>query len=339
MKKNNYNNVIINAIWAIVIILLIIVVMNVFTNVLDDTILDWNLNKYSLGPGSVVDPTYNPPAQETCRDYDIGQEYRNAFGDANMDTLGANCLAIGGLPTETNREWSCYWDPAIHTIDCDERAWQILGGYCGLLEADWHCLPSKAYVGCECDKSLPDNWGIAPDQEEDDEGGSQEDYTGLGTIFVTKYKWTGASGGVYGADNKCQEQANLAGLPGSWSAIISDSSSRNAIDYLPASLPFYRIDGVKIADDKNDLFDGTINAKINLDQYGNLQTGYAWTGTSSDGKGFTDYATNCHNWGWVDEQGLVGNLDYLDHRWATWDQYDCTDGYRFYCVRLDINPA
>lgn len=75
-----------------------------------------------------------------------------------------------------------------------------------------------------------------------------------------------------------------------WKCIGSTSSieAKENIDYGLSGLsssPVYRLDGSKIADDSDDLWDGDVIAPINVDE--NLQVGaanYVWTGTRSSGQ-------------------------------------------------------
>ena len=85
-------------------------------------------------------------------------------------------------------------------------------------------------------------------------------------------------GGVTGADSVCQARANAAGLSGTFKAWISGGSYSSS----PASrftrstvLPYVRIDGAVVANDWNDLTDGTIQNPINIDEFGNLQYSFA----------------------------------------------------------------
>lgn len=72
-----------------------------------------------------------------------------------------------------------------------------------------------------------------------------------------------------------------------WKAIAS-TASVDAIDNTdtagPGGAPIYLLDGTtKIADNNADLWDGSINAPIDLDQFGNFGGTHVYTGTGTDG--------------------------------------------------------
>ena len=80
-------------------------------------------------------------------------------------------------------------------------------------------------------------------------------------VFVTSETYTGALGGLDGADALCQERANDAGWPGTFKAWLSDrdTSVSQRFDRVFYGTPFVRTDGVRVANDWADLTDGTLN--------------------------------------------------------------------------------
>ena len=84
------------------------------------------------------------------------------------------------------------------------------------------------------------------------------------TVFITSARYFGDMGGLSGADTICQNAATAAGLSGTWKAILSDSTTsaesrlnfNGGIIYNNAATPAI------IANDKADLFDGTIANEI-----------------------------------------------------------------------------
>ncbi len=111
-------------------------------------------------------------------------------------------------------------------------------------------------------------------------------------VFVTDTTYVGDIGGLAGADAKCQERAERAGLTGTWTAWLS-TTTEDAIDRIPDG-QYELVDGTVIAEDKADLTDGTLNAPINLNQDGNPIPGdFVWTGTNLLGR---STGTNCSNW-------------------------------------------
>jgi len=153
-----------------------------------------------------------------------------------------------------------------------------------------------------------------------------------GNIFVSSIQWNGALGGAYGVDAKCSNMAFYAGLSGVWVSIISNNGTDIRDRFMDQA--YYRMDGVKVANSKADLLDGSILAAINLDENGILRTGdnSVWTGSYSNGY---SSGVNCQNWNWVDSMGSIGNMASL----STWlgdgdaDQH-CYDYNRIYCVKI-----
>ncbi len=154
-------------------------------------------------------------------------------------------------------------------------------------------------------------------------------------VFVTSTRQNGALGGVTGADSVCQTRANAAGLSGTFKAWISGGSYSSS----PASrftrsttLPYVRVDGAVVANDWNDLTDGTIQNPINIDEFGNLQTySFAWSFTRVDGSeglfGSSSedcYGGDCHcnNWTITATQGsptpgsAVSQLNQTNDDWT-----------------------
>ena len=123
-------------------------------------------------------------------------------------------------------------------------------------------------------------------------------------VFVTDTTYFGDIGGLAGADAECQARAERASLTGKWTAWLSTTDvdppgpggiieGVDARDRIPDG-QYQLVDGTIIANDKDDLTDGSLNAPINLDQFGNSPSaGVVWTGTNLRG---TFSGTNCSNW-------------------------------------------
>jgi hypothetical protein len=107
------------------------------------------------------------------------------------------------------------------------------------------------------------------------------------------------------ADSLCAESAASAGLSGTFRAFVSSSSS-SAKDYFAAKGldgPWYRPDGVPVADGRADLFRQTLadggtassglRNQIELDAAGQFNIQTAMTGTNADGT----TGPNCNDFG------------------------------------------
>jgi len=73
-------------------------------------------------------------------------------------------------------------------------------------------------------------------------------------------------------------------LPVTWQAFGSFDGGQSAIDRFNPNAPIYRVDGVRIADNAADLYDGSIQNPIDVQPDGTTPLSSAvWTGSFSDG--------------------------------------------------------
>jgi hypothetical protein len=107
-------------------------------------------------------------------------------------------------------------------------------------------------------------------------------------IFVTHTIQDANFGGIAGADELCAGQAADANLEGEFMAWLSTRSSPVSERLTRASDPYVLVDGTMVANDWDDLVDGSILAPINLDANGELRTGDVWTGTLATGASYPD---------------------------------------------------
>jgi len=170
---------------------------------------------------------------------------------------------------------------------------------------------------------------------------SQPSETPYLTVFVTSTTHRGNLGGVSGADNKCQDLAENAGLVGTFKAWISSGSISPAQSWSAPTpdLPYYLPDGTtKVADGWEHLF----NAKYNefhhaIDQNENGQTVteafQAWTNTNWNGnRASTD---DCDGWrsSGSSSQGKFGGVQDKDHYWSWKGAVNCNWEIRLYCIQ------
>jgi hypothetical protein len=158
-------------------------------------------------------------------------------------------------------------------------------------------------------------------------------------VFITQGTWTGNLGGLAGADQKCQAEADAAGLDGLFVAFLS-TSTINAKDRIPDSV-YLRVDKTVIADSKADLLDGTLDAPINLTAKGAVLTSVVrpWTGTKTDG---TKFGNTCQNWT-ADAAGQCSSPGYTSRSgegtatngsWTDLTNYCCWATFtRLYCFQ------
>jgi hypothetical protein len=162
-------------------------------------------------------------------------------------------------------------------------------------------------------------------------------------VFVTSAVYSGKLGGLAGADAKCMQVAASTGgklANRTFAALLSGDpeTTGDAIDRLaPGSLPFRRVDGVRVAE-ANQLFNdaGTLSAPINLDETGVERTDLGvWTGTNAFGR--VD-GNHCSDWT-SEDQGLIGTsgtphaAGILDGTWLLNAPDNCNRQRRLYCIQ------
>lgn len=151
-------------------------------------------------------------------------------------------------------------------------------------------------------------------------------------VFVYDGSARGALGGVSGADAYCQQEAIDNGLKGTYYAWIADTdpSSAPAFRFERSTVPYVRVSGVKIADDWDDLTDGTLDNSIRY-QADNTQPGLApvWTNVSSDGTQDGSTANDSCN-DWTTSSGAVtggaGRRDSSSGGWTNQNTRTCDSG-------------
>lgn len=158
-------------------------------------------------------------------------------------------------------------------------------------------------------------------------------------IFATNELYAADFGGVAGADEICQTTAEASNLTGAYVAWIS-AGVNSAKEDLPTGKVIIRTDGQVVVNAAEDLIKGpmtTLLHPINLDQEGGAVTGYAWTGTSTQGA-FT--GADCGGWALVGGQLTdVGALVATSSEWtkATMveplSQATCDATNHLYCFR------
>jgi hypothetical protein len=148
-------------------------------------------------------------------------------------------------------------------------------------------------------------------------------------VFVTNNTWTGNIGGLSGADAKCMLAANAARLNGTWMAWLSSNSTSASSRLYHYTTGVYRLDGIKVANNWNDLTDGTLLAPINITERRQVvQSPKVWTGTNTTG---AKYAPFCGNWASASGNGTIGNAFRKDYRWTVEGKEACSGTKHLYC--------
>ena len=170
--------------------------------------------------------------------------------------------------------------------------------------------------------------------------------------FLSSVAYKGGDlGGVEGAHLKCQKLAKQAGFDNSanFKAWLSDGQHSPFQDFNHSpntvGLAYVRPDGVRIADDWDDLILNGPGDGIIVTETGEKLLGkYVWTGTAPSGKAF-DTAATCKTWSsssaidksrvglsGVDKQQMQAWEQWVaDKQWTSYVSYNCNNANRIYC--------
>jgi hypothetical protein len=109
--------------------------------------------------------------------------------------------------------------------------------------------------------------------------------------------------------------SSLTLLGTNWSAIASDpliTATLNTSTIGTGGVPIYRLDGVKVADNYPDLWDGSLDNPINVTEQGQILNVPAWTGTLSNGENRVQNAL-----GGTELQSIFGNSSISTQGWVS----------------------
>ena len=169
-------------------------------------------------------------------------------------------------------------------------------------------------------------------------------------VFLSSATTNGAFGGTSGGDSFCQDLADAAFLPGTFKAWVSGDSygSSPASGFVHSySVPYVRLDGAVVADDWNDLTDGSIDVTITLDEWGDPASWFAYSFTQTDGSNglfgspSSDcYGQNCHCDNWTNSSSsapngsAVGDTSQINDDWTDYSFGNfCNNQFRLMCYQ------
>src|SRR3989344_1607365 len=197
-------------------------------------------------------------------------------------------------------------------------------------------------------------------------------------VFVTQNTYSSDLGGITGAHIKCQQEAEAAGLDGNWKAWISVHNLDREIgineptkdinleyearDFIKHYNSIYKcVSGTKIADNWNDLTDGTLDNQINCNAGGNPvgQPYWVWTNTDKSGSVNGEEWRDCdefrsdreqngdnqvwkglNNIAWANanlEPTGPDNLKWHDDDWTESRFLYCSQNARLYCFQQEFD--
>ena len=166
-------------------------------------------------------------------------------------------------------------------------------------------------------------------------------------LFKTVFVWStthsgnlktagGGATGLEGADNICNDLAQAANLPGTFTAWLSDSTADAKDRVTQSVVPYNRTDGVRVADNFADLTDcgnpDCLQAPIDRNEFG-VQPGlkFAFTGTGPTGDKLGPFCSDWEAGGAA--TGRLGNEQATNATWTTINSQQCVNGRRGFCFQ------
>jgi len=161
-------------------------------------------------------------------------------------------------------------------------------------------------------------------------------------VFVSSEFYTGALGGVAGADDLCQELAEAAMLPsaGRFRAWLSDGVSSPQTRFgPPLEGAFILPNGAEIASSWADLVgNADLKSSINVDELKvpASKPHRAWSNTGSSGHSLESF--DCDGWTVSDDsaKGSYGRTTAQDEGWTNSSNERCYESKHLYCIATAI---
>ncbi len=146
-------------------------------------------------------------------------------------------------------------------------------------------------------------------------------------MFVTQADYAPDFGGLAGGDAICRTEADAAGQPGLWKALLSVTGV-DKLDRLPAGVPIARIDRAPLADDSVALGTALENPLDAEPDGGTASVGtHVWTGDFDGDDSCLDFSATS---GDVGNHGITSEVD---GDWPAAGSDACSTANRLYCFR------
>jgi hypothetical protein len=161
------------------------------------------------------------------------------------------------------------------------------------------------------------------------------------TVFITGKSFISNLGGLAGADEKCQAEADTSTsiVPsGSYMAWLSDGTDSPDTRFTKSPHPYVLSDGTKIAEDFTDLTDGSIQHFVNIGSTGKpVGQKLFWSSTKPDGTSAQKFVT-CEGWTWTKtsttiSHSMVGITTRKTTLWSMYSREQCGRSYRLVCFQ------
>lgn len=164
-------------------------------------------------------------------------------------------------------------------------------------------------------------------------------------VFVSSVRYTGALGGLSGADKKCQQLAQKAGVQGTFRAWLSDGDD-TPMTRFKHGLPYIRLDHAPVADDLAALQTlPALLAPINVTEAADViakgkdcsdASDKVWTNLRASGEPVGELT--CAGWtraeGVAPMGGGIGSAHAIDPGWSDGTcEFPCNRALRLYCFQ------
>lgn len=194
------------------------------------------------------------------------------------------------------------------------------GGFCGDGDLD-------ADAGEECDPLVSPNC-------------SDQCMKTFRRVFITSESYSGALGGIVGANEKCQTAANASNLNGVFHAWLSSTESSPAASFVKSNVPYRDLLDHEIAADWNGLISEDLKSGIyTTEEMDEPEPGVhpcmpalvvVWSDTKPSGV-LTDPAFACMDWQTSEGNGRLGAGGYVDVAWSDGCIAPCNIKAHLYC--------
>jgi len=152
-------------------------------------------------------------------------------------------------------------------------------------------------------------------------------------VFVTENTYLPNFGGHVAADAICQHEAMVAGLPGTFMAWVSDSTSSPSARFVHSSVPYQMANGLAVANNWLELTSASIERTISVSAFGTtVAPGDVWTASNYNGTYYNGW-NDCSDWTYMGQSdvGTVGSSNYSDSYWSLYSDIQCNNSARLYC--------
>lgn len=164
-------------------------------------------------------------------------------------------------------------------------------------------------------------------------------------VFATSTARDATSSNIADYNSFVTAAATAAGswvkdLSTTWVAIASTQTT-DAINNAPITAPVFRVDGVKVADDSTDFWDGNLDSAINLTEVGGSPTAWVWTGSNTSGTEFIqvggpDDGDSLALGSTDNTSSTVGNPNSASSSWTVGTAAAQTTEFSFYAISGEL---